>query len=57
MCDCLVTGNIELSTAKYDKPQEVVNSTESGNYYSAIGNQHPCTKQANSSNVVYKVSA
>ena len=53
---CLVTGNIELSTAKYDKSQELMNSTESGNYYSAVGNQQPCVKQTSSSNI-YKVSA
>ena len=52
----IVTGNIELSTAKCDKPQEPINSTESGNYYSAIGKQPPSSKPTSSSNAVYKVS-
>ena len=53
---CLVTGNIELSTAKCDKSQELMNSTESGNYYSATRNQPPSVKQTSSSNVFDKVS-
>ena len=53
---CVVTGNIELSTTKRDKSQEPMNSTDSGNYYSAVGNQQPCAKQTNSNNLVYKVS-
>ena len=53
----LVTGNIELSTTKCDKSQEPMNSTDNSNYYSAVGNQQSCAKQASSSNSVYKVSA
>ena len=53
---CLMTGKIELSTAKYDKSQGPVNSTDSINYYSTVGNQQHCTKQISISNAVYKLS-
>ena len=51
----LVTQNYELAAAKCDISQEPMSITDSSNYYSTIKTQH-CTKQASSSNVVYKVS-
>ena len=55
---CLVTQNVELLTAncaKCDMSQELMNSTDSINYYSAIMDQQPCAKQTNNSDGHYKV--
>ena len=52
----MVIGNIEISTAKCDKSQELMNSTDSSTYYSTVGNQNPCAKQTSSDNLVYKVN-
>ena len=53
---CLVTENAESSTAKCDMFQELTNSTDSSNYYSAVRDQQPCAKQVNNSDVACKVS-
>ena len=52
----MMTGNIEISAAKCDQSQELMNSTDSSTYYSTVGNQQPCVKQTSSDNLVYKVS-
>ena len=56
MLICLVTGNIEMSTAKCDVSQELMTSTGSSNYYSAIRDQKLCAKQTNNSITACKVS-
>ena len=53
-----MTQNVELATensAKCDMSQELMNSTDSVNYYSAIMDQQPCAKQTNNSDGDYKV--
>ena len=51
----IVTRNVELSTAKCDMSQELMNSTDSSNYYSGIRDQS-CAKQVNNINATCKVS-
>ena len=48
----LVSERFELTAAKYDTPQEPVNISDSGKYYTIVEVQP--TQQANNANVDYE---